>query len=197
MIVLSNMTFTSSKFKTYLLFKFLIDVLLLTYKVGMVRVSPSYAILWSILKMLCSTCMYLSSTWSWLSGCGGKGRCSGSSRRRWAETHSNFTDTYIVPKTWSTSVYEMNFSSKEHMQISEILELLNTSICNYYEEDTMPCANSCNFLFLLLCLLSMRATSFSLSLPLSPSKCSNFYQCLPLALSSVFLPYSLFKQGSL
>ena len=99
MIVLSNMTFTSSKFKTYLLFKFLIDVLLLTYKVGMVRVSPSYAILWSILKMLCSTCMYLSSTWSWLSGCGGKGRCSGSSRRRWAETHSNFTDTYIVPKT--------------------------------------------------------------------------------------------------
>lgn len=44
----------------------LIDVLLLMYKVRMVRASPSYALLWSILKMLCSTCIYLSSTWSWL-----------------------------------------------------------------------------------------------------------------------------------
>lgn len=42
------------------------------YEVRMVRVSPSYAILWSILKMLCSTCMCLSGTWSWLAGCGGK-----------------------------------------------------------------------------------------------------------------------------
>lgn len=38
----------------------MIDVLLLTYKVKMVRVSPSYVILWSILKIFVPLeCIYL------------------------------------------------------------------------------------------------------------------------------------------